>query len=181
MSKHRGFTLIEIIIGIVVIAIVTVVVTAGIGPLFQKTSDPWFQVRASELGQSLMNEVMGHKFDERNNANFRCSSATQECTNPAPPSSFACPAAGNPLPNTDGGETRETFDDVDDFNCVGITTTGISNILGENIDASYYQGFGAEIRVYTAAGNENRLKTIEITIVTPDDQRITFSAARGNW
>ena len=57
MINLRGFTLIEIIIGIVVIAIVIAVVTAGMGPLFRQTVDPWQQVRAAELGQSLMNEI----------------------------------------------------------------------------------------------------------------------------
>ena len=92
MNNTRGFTLIEIIIGIVVIAIVTLVVTAGMGPLFRQSVDPWQQVRAAELGQSLMNEIMARKFDDANTASYRCSaSGPEQCTNP-PNTSASCPA-----------------------------------------------------------------------------------------
>jgi len=53
-NKQTGFTLIELIAGIVVIAIVTLVVTTGLGQLFRQSVDPWQQIRATEVGQSLM-------------------------------------------------------------------------------------------------------------------------------
>lgn len=188
MVTQRGFTLIEIIIGIVVIAIVTLVVTAGMGPLFRQTVDPWQQVRAAELGQSLMNEIMARKFDDANTASYRCGErdpenqsviVTESCTNPPNPTSASCPTVGNPLPHIDNSETRGDFDDVDDFNCVGITTTELSNIFGDDIDADYYRGFSAEIRVYAVV--DDQLKQIDIDVVTPQGERIEFSSLRGNW
>jgi len=175
MNKIRGFTLIEIIIGIVVIAIVIAVVTAGMGPLFRQTVDPWQQVRAAELGQSLMNEVMARKYDEVNTASVRCSEGAGTCTVPA----TTCAGSGNPLPDTDGSETRADFDDVDDFNCLGLNQTGLDNIFGSAIDTDYYKGFTAEIRVSETVPNE--AKQIDIVIVTPQNQRIEFSGVRGNW
>lgn len=180
MVTQRGFTLIEIIIGIVVIAIVTLVVTAGMGPLFRQSVDPWQQVRAAELGQSLMNEIMARKFDDANTASYRCSaSGPEQCTNPPNPTSDSCPTVGNPLPHIDNSETRADFDDVDDFNCVGITTTELSNIFGDGIDANYYRGFSAEVRVYAVV--DDQLKQIDIDVVTPQGERIEFSSLRGNW
>ncbi|RUO75938.1 prepilin-type N-terminal cleavage/methylation domain-containing protein [Idiomarina seosinensis] len=175
MNKTRGFTLIEIIIGIVVIAIVIGVVTAGMGPLFRQTVDPWQQVRAAELGQSLMNEIMARKYDEVNTASVRCSEGAGACTVPE----ATCAGPGNPLPDTDGSETRADFDDVDDFNCLGINQTGLDNIFGNAIDTAYYNGFTAEVRVSETVANE--AKQIDIVIVTPQSQRIEFSGVRGNW
>jgi MSHA pilin protein MshD len=180
MVTQRGFTLIEIIIGIVVIAIVTLVVTAGMGPLFRQSVDPWQQVRAAELGQSLMNEIMARKFDDANTASYRCSaSGPEQCTNPPNPTSASCPAVGNSLPHIENSETRDEFDDVDDFNCVGITTNQLNNIFGDGIDVEYYRGFSAEIRVYSVA--DDQLKQIDIDVVTPQGERIEFSSLRGNW
>lgn len=180
MKHSSGFTLIEIIIGIVVIAIVTLVVTAGMGPLFRQTVDPWQQVRAAELGQSLMNEIIARKFDDANTASYRCSASGPEpCTNPANPTNLSCPAVGNPLPNIENSENRDEFDDVDDFNCVGITTTELSNIFGNDINIDYYEGFSAEIRVY--AISTDQIKQIDIDVLTPQSERIVFTGLRGNW
>jgi MSHA pilin protein MshD len=177
VKQSKGFTLIELVIGIVVIAIVTLVVTAGLGSLFRQTVDPWQQVRAAELGQSLMNDIMARKFDESNTAVLRCSGNAADCTNP--PEALVCPDIGNPLPNTEGNETRSDFDDVDDFNCLGITTTGLSNTFGTSLEEDFYRGFSAEVRVYSV--EDNVIKQIDVVIITPQDERIEFSSQRGNW
>ena len=175
MHNTRGFTLIEIIIGIVVIAIVTLVVTAGMGPLFRQSVDPWQQVRAAELGQSLMNEIMARRFDDNNVGNVRCGEGSVSCTD----SPTDCDGPGNPLPNAEAGETRQTFDDVDDYNCIGINTSGLENIFGDAISSSYYSGFSAEVTVKEVEAN--KLKRIDIVIITPQTDRIAFSGLRGNW
>ena len=174
-KQEYGFTLIELIVGVVAIAIVTLVVTAGMGQLFRQTVDPWQQVRAAELGQSLMNEIMARKFDEVNSAAVRCGEGAGACTTPA----SGCAGPGNPLPNTEGTETREEFDDVDDFNCLGINVTGLENIFGNSIDTDYYAGFNAEVRI--SETEADAVKQIDIVIVTSQNERIQFSALRGNW
>ena len=58
LRRNRGVTLIELIIGIVVLAISLSIITAVLGPLYIKSADPWHQVRAAELGQGLMNEIL---------------------------------------------------------------------------------------------------------------------------
>ncbi|RUO71947.1 type IV pilus modification PilV family protein [Idiomarina ramblicola] len=176
-KKRQGFTLIELIIGIVVIAIVALAVTSGLGLLSRQTVDPWQQVRAAELGQSLMNDIMARKFDANNTSILRCSENTSSCTNPL--ESQVCPDEGEELPNIENGEVRSEFDDVDDFNCLGTTQTDLTNILGDDIEPSFYRGFSAEVRVYSV--EDNVIKQINVVIITPQEQRIEFSAQRGNW
>ena len=57
----RGFSLIELIIGIVVLAIAMLFISAILGPLFVRSIEPWHQVRAAELGNSLMNEILARR------------------------------------------------------------------------------------------------------------------------
>ncbi len=54
-SKGRGFTLIELIVGIVVLSISFSLLTTLILPLSEKSAEQLHQVRAAELGQSMMN------------------------------------------------------------------------------------------------------------------------------
>ena len=67
LKPARGVTLIELIAGIVVLAISLTLITSVLGPLSIKSADPWHQVRAAELGHSLMNEILGKSFDEHSN------------------------------------------------------------------------------------------------------------------
>jgi MSHA pilin protein MshD len=77
---QAGFTLIEVIVGIVVLAIALTLITAVLGPLSQKSTEPWHQVRAAELGHSFLNEVMARSFDEssdRSGGAYRCDAPLQ--------------------------------------------------------------------------------------------------------
>lgn len=171
-SDHRanGFTLIELIAGIVAISIVTLVVTAGLGQLFRQSVDPWQQVRATEIGQGLMNEIMARHFDENTNVGnqyVRCSEGSASCTTPA-----ACPTDGS-TPNAEETQ-RGQFDDVDDYN--GLRLTG-AELSGPS--SNHYNGFEAWVCVSEKAANE--LKRITVSIKTPQDETLEFSAIKGNW
>jgi MSHA pilin protein MshD len=170
-SKHeQGFTLIELIAGIVVIAIVTLVVTTGLGQLFRQSIDPWQQVRATEVGQSLMNEIMARRFDENSNVGnqyVRCSEGSGSCTTPAP-----CPSDGN-TPNAEEAQ-RKQFDDVDDYNGLKLNGAQLSDS-----SPNRYDGFDALVCVTEKATNE--LKRITVTVTTPQNESIEFSAIKGNW
>ncbi|HAS14200.1 MULTISPECIES: type IV pilus modification PilV family protein [Idiomarina] len=169
-NKQTGFTLIELIAGIVVIAIVTLVVTTGLGQLFRQSVDPWQQIRATEVGQSLMNEIMARRFDENSNIGNqyeRCSEGSGSCTTPAP-----CPGDGS-TPNAEEAQ-REQFDDVDDYN--GLRLSG-DELSGSS--PNRYNGFEAFVCV--TEKNANELKRITVTVITPQDERIEFSSIKGNW
>lgn len=169
-KQEDGFTLIELIAGIVVIAIVTLVVTAGLGQLFRQSVDPWQQIRATEVGQSLMNEIMARRFDENSNVGnqyVRCSEGSGSCTTPAP-----CPSDGS-TPNAEEAQ-RKQFDDVDDYN--GLNLNG-AQLSGSS--PNRYNGF--EALVCVAEKEANKLKIITVTVTTPQDESIEFSSVKGNW
>jgi prepilin-type N-terminal cleavage/methylation domain-containing protein len=63
-TKQSGFTLIEIIVGIVVLSISYALLTSLIYPLASQSAAQIHQIRAAELGQSMVNEILGKAFDE---------------------------------------------------------------------------------------------------------------------
>jgi MSHA pilin protein MshD len=175
----KGFTLIEIIVGIVVLAVALVVITSALGPLYKSASNPWHQVRAAELGHSLLNEIMGRSFDEnsdRAGGEFRCGEA----------GFTACSAfCTNAAVNTAEAETRPGYDDVDDFNGLQLSGSDIVGSTGNLALNNLYLGYQASITV-ACAGSEltqpqASVKKITVTITTPTGEAIAFSAYRSNW
>lgn len=169
-KQSKGFTLIEIVVGLVVIAIVTLVVTAGMGSLFRQTVDPWQQVRATEIGQSLMNEIMARRFDENSNVGnqyVRCGEYDAndekiECTLPIN------------LGPDNGESQRKQFDDVDDYHDLRLNGAELSGS-----SPNRYNGFEASVRV--TYKEKDKLKRITVIVTTPQGESIEFSAIKGNW
>jgi MSHA pilin protein MshD len=93
-AADAGFTLIELIVGMVVLAIAILMVSQIMGPMLVRSTEPWHQVRAAELGHSLMNEIMALSFDENSSRGsnlLRCNEAgAATCIASLP----ACPATG---------------------------------------------------------------------------------------
>lgn len=203
-KQQSGFTLIEVIVGIVVLAIALVVITGALGPLYKKSADPWHQVRAAELGHSLLNEIMARSFDEssdRAGSGYRCDATTEPgallCTTPVltggqylfPKDPLSC--AGS------GCEARESFDDVDDFDSFSSDGGSLLNIINTELLQSY-QNYAARVRViydgnhdgvtdscaYNTVAplcNERKAKLITVIVTTPFGEDIAFSAYKGNW
>lgn len=198
-QQQAAFTLIEVIIGIVVLAIALVVITGALGPLYQKSADPWHQVRAAELGHSFLNEVMARSYDEqsdRSGGQYRCDATTEaptavSCTsfNNGPCDSFGPDPIGI-CPGTSTFENREAFDDVDDFHGFNASGDAITNILSSNL-TGLYTGYQVQINVVydgnfnnipNENGAEERLaKRITVTVTTPGGEAFRFSAYRSNW
>lgn len=181
-KRSQGVTLIELIVGIVVLAISLTLVTSVLGPLFIKSTDPWHQVRATELGQSLMNEILAHSFDEnssRSGSLTRCNEA----------GAAACTAAVDF--GTDA-ETRQQFNDVDDFTGLNTLADALAYIDDASVREQYYRNYQVAVNVrYADAGDvtlsagtaitSEQLKLITITVTTPNGEDIQFSAIKGNW
>ncbi|MGI5310592.1 type IV pilus modification PilV family protein [Rheinheimera sp. WS51] len=180
---QQGVTLIELIIGIVVLAISLTLVTSVLGPLFIKSTDPWHQVRATELGQSLMNEILARSFDEnssRSGSLLRCNEA----------GALACTSQANFGP--DGSETRLQFDDVDDFIAVNSLADALAYIDDAGEREKYYRNYQVSVAVRYATAADlslssgaaigaEQLKVITLTVTTPNGEPIQFSALKGNW
>lgn len=181
LKLARGVTLIELIIGIVVLAISLSLITSVLGPLYVKSADPWHQVRAAELGHSLMNEILGKAFDENSNRSgslLRCDEAgAPACTLEA---NFGadCANGGSSCP-AGPFETRSQFDDVDDFNGFDLTGEQISNIFGNDPRMTdIYRSY----RLQVSVSYDNPLtKRVLIQVTTPTGAVIDFAALKGNW
>jgi len=169
-----GFTLVEIVVGIVILAIALLVITGSLGPIYQRSIDPWHQVRAAELGHSLLNEIMARSFDQQSDragGQYRCGENGVSCT--------PCDSLGPE------GETRTSFNDVDDFNNL---TLNDSDILGSEDDlslTSLYLGYSAAVFISCAGSDLNlpneQVKKIQVIVGTPGGDQIEFFAYRGNW
>jgi MSHA pilin protein MshD len=189
VNKPKGFTLIELVIGMVVFSIALVLFTSLIVPQAIRSVDPIFQVRATELGQSLINEIVSKSFDEasdRVGGSVLCSSTVAPlCT------------ASNNFGAEEGAANRENFDDVDDYNNLSESDGNIKNTLNESVTlggVNLYQGFSAAVVVIYddnmdgiddaisgGGGYIGRTKLVTVTITTPNNEEIIFSTFRNNY
>jgi MSHA pilin protein MshD len=185
-----GFTLVESIIGIVVLAISLSILTSLIFPIAEKSADQLHQVKAAELGQSLLNEIQNKAFDEnsdRAGGVVRCSELNQgNCST---------------IMGSEIGESRATFDDVDDYNNLeygGKYSAGdIQNSTGQTLAG--YSGYSLQIIVCNDADYDgdcyiapappgivldseiSTAKLITVNITTPTGYELTFATYRANF
>ena len=112
--RQRGFTLIELIVGLVVTAIALAYLTSVFFSAPQRSVEPLLQIRAAELGQSLMDEIITKAYDEVTPLGGM------------PPCSPCTAAAGL---GPDGGENRSNYDDVDDYHAYCNTAPPYANVV----------------------------------------------------
>lgn len=174
--KQRAFTLIELVIGIVLFGIVMASVTVMITKQARRSVDPMLQIRATELAQSLLNEISGKSFDE---ASTR-SGGLMRCGESGAPT---CTTAADFGAGKDAGETqRRNFDDVDDYHNLRLCNEDLweNQLTGS---AQLYSGYCATINV---AYNNSLLgavnsKVISLTVDLPNGQQLQFSTIRSNY
>lgn len=183
LTRNRGFTLIEMVVGIVVLAIALTMVTSALTTQSALQGNLWHQMRAAELGQTLLSEITSRAFDENSplgNNLQRCDqTGVTACISSIP----ACPTSGVTVATEES--LRSEFDDVDDYHCLVASGSSIQSSLGVGL-ASLYEGY--TVRVFVSyAGTElglasNRAaKRIDVTVENLDGTSLLFSAYRGNW
>ncbi len=170
-ARHSGFTLIEIIIGIVMLSISLAIVSSLIAPAEEKSADNLLQIKAAELGQSLLNDISSRAFahnSDMTGGQFRCNEAGQSaCTEPL---------------GTDGlaEGSRENYNDVDDFD--GYTEK--KDVLGIGLDTSY-SNFIIDVDVQYAGADlglaDKLAKRITVTVTTPLGTEIKFATHKANF
>ncbi len=172
IANQRGFTLIELIVTIVVTAIALTGLGVGLLTASRNSVDPVISMRAATLAQAYLDEILSKRFDEQNGIGgvTRCNEAGQ------PTCSIAMGA--------DTGETRATYDDVDDYN--GLNESPPRDAFGNN--ETLYDGFRVQITVNYDAGfsggfaiPQNAVKKISLRISAPIAGEFTFAAYRGNF
>lgn len=173
--KSKGFTLIELIVGMVVLSLSFSLLITLIFPLSEKSAEQLHQVRASELGQSMMNDILARAFDENSDMTgglIRCGEGTVVCTSVA-------------NLGADNGEIESAlYNDVDDYIDFNFSTE--KNALGEKF-IDLYPGFDLSITVHYSDFSPNESNVIElaklitITVVTPQDFNFVFSFYKANF
>lgn len=185
-KRQQGLSLIELITGIVVLAIALSLITAVLGPLYIKSTDPWHQVRATELGQSMLNDIMARGFDQqspRSGSMLRCGeSGAPACTVQSNDGNW--PAD----PGEQNADNRLRFNDIDDFHNFTANGTVLTNILAEDL-ADVYRNYQLRVSVSYAGAGEvggislaaDQVKLITVTVRTPTGSELQFSSYKGNW
>lgn len=173
--KNRGFTLIELIVGIVVLSISFSLLITLILPLSEKSAEQLHQVRAAELGQSMMNEILARAFDENSDMTgglVRCGESSVVCT------SYVNLGSDN------DETTRALYDDVDDYKDFNFSNE--ANALGENF-SDLYPGYNVDVAVCYSNFTSNCSNTVElaklitITVTTPQDFDFVFAFYKANF
>ncbi len=185
-AQQRGFTLIETIIGIVVLSIAFSIFTTLIYPLANQSAEQVHQIKAAELGQSMINEILGKAFDENSDMSggfYRCGEDQNDDGEIKAADGETCSSA---LQNEES-DKRELFDDVDDYN--GLTS--IEGSLGSDDSlASLYLGYNVNVNVINdsdydgdsdSGDNNYTAKLITVTITTPQDFNFVFAVYRVNF
>ncbi|AAZ25895.1 prepilin-type N-terminal cleavage/methylation domain-containing protein [Colwellia psychrerythraea] len=183
-SKHTsGFTLIEIIIGIVALSISLSIVSTLIAPAEQKSADQIHQVKAAELGQSFLNDISARAFDQNSDMAgglVRCGEPN-DGSNPCTDSGKLGPEDGNDGRPNNGEVKRGLFNDVDDFHNYSEKFTGNDEILAKG-----YNNFTIDIKVIydglsLGLSNNRSAKKITVSVTTPLGTEIQFATHKANF
>ncbi|WP_330961428.1 type IV pilus modification PilV family protein [Photobacterium sp. 53610] len=196
-GRQHGFTLIEGILAIVIMAMAMVMLVSFLFPQTEQSAVPHYQARAAAIGQAAMNEILARKFDEQsdpfNDSVIRCGEAGYTCT----------------PPDLLGGDVSELIsnllnvgaaDDVDDFTgcwgtsaqCAGsglIRLGNLQDLVKVSVaDESDYRNIWLEVQVgYErdafdgAATTVTAQKRIRVLVKTTRYGDYLFTAFRSNY
>lgn len=196
LTRHtqKGFTLVELVVGIVVLAIAMVGMNTMLISQSKDALEPVYRLRASQLGQSIMQDILARAYDQNSDHNggyYRCGeiwgdanlwfdgAAWQTSGTPTP---VACSATYG-LDAGENASQHQNFNDVDDFIVADfMSAVNYGDVLGTAL-ATQYSNYLVKIAVreesITLSGKI--MKRIDVTIKTPSDEEIVFSALKGNY
>ena len=202
IKKVRGFTLIEIIIGIVVLSIA---LTGGLSLLISQVDayrDPLIKEKSVQIAKRVVHEIQIRAYDEKSDIGggiFRCSETVGGI------SLGDCSAEAKYGTDDPGELMLDTLDDVDDFDtaklCLKLLKLSGSYSCSDNnelpvvyffSDAAdeatqkkyndYYAGFLVKIEVVPAqiSGDADSAKKITVTVRQSDGLEIEYSFIKAN-
>ncbi len=205
-NQHKGFSLIETIIFILIIAIALSSIIGVFIYTSRHSADSMLSLRTVELSQALMDEILSKAYDENTPSGGGCVDgfASTNCTSGTTAQALV---AGNF--GTNAGESRNNFDDIDDYHNIaycgaGVTTpdascsggcTTLSDETGADISADY-AGYSVCIRIAFAGTEMNNVvtttgsaitisandaKRIDLILSDPLGARMTFSSYKANY
>ena len=163
---QQGVTLVELVISIVIISIAMVAVLSSFGLSISRSADPLWQNKSLKLAQLYLDEILAKSYDH--------ASPLGGVPHVASPS---CAGLG-----AETGETRATFNDVDDYN--GLVDAPPVSLIGA-LDASYAR-YAVSVTVScdgtdVGASGNSHAKKILVQVTPPDQSPIAFAAYKGNF
>lgn len=177
LTAQSGATLVELIASIVVLGIVLAMLSSMYLTMPGRSAEPVMQIRAAELAQAIIDEILSKRFDENTPiGGVPSCNETATCTSRA---SFG----------TDAGEaSRLDYDDVDDYNQTYCNTpVAVENALA--VQPTGFENFTMQICVeydgnYDGVPDNDvnaKLITVDIFPPTSTNTSIRFVAYRGNF
>jgi MSHA pilin protein MshD len=175
VKSQQGFSLIELIVGLVLTALALAFLSTVFFSAPERSVEPILQIRAAELGQSLMDEIMAKPYDE---------------TTPlggVPPCVTCTSSLG-----AEAGESRGNYDDVDDYDNYCRTSAPYETVKNaQDVTPDNFDNYQMNICViydgnYDGVEDSNQnAKLIMVDIYTPTisgaRQKISFQAYRSNF
>lgn len=170
-DKQKGFTLIESIIAIVLMAFLMIGFSSLLAPQAVLTADTLTQQRGSQLATIIFQEMYSRPFDENNNeASERCIYSTVTGSTPC---SATLGADGNDLDDFDDYDTSGVFVPVQSF---GVGGSGPYQDFQVSIVVEYVDDSWAVVSSATP--------TKQATIIVrkgDNGQQVEFDAYRSNF
>ncbi|USD37272.1 type II secretion system protein [Ferrimonas sp. SCSIO 43195] len=161
IARKHGFTLIEMVVGMVVLAISLVMLSTLMFPQAERAAQGIYQARAAQAGQVVMGELMARQFDS------------------ATPSGGGAVAGLNCTKVTPGTDpTQWLF--LEDFNGY---RGSVDDLLGSSSYDRYRVAIdvGCNTAAVGATAWSGGAKVVTITISAPDGSPYPYQLVRGNY
>ncbi len=169
MRTHNGFTLVELIIYIVILAIGSVSILTAIQTWDSKSSDHLIQKQAINIAESIMDEVNAMPFTLCDPQDFNVLTALtySDCT---------IPQSGlGPAPSTESrGDALDPYDNLFDYH--NWSMTGISYIDNTSIPELANYNSNVFLTPVTISGNAGYL--IRVTVTPPTGIPVVLESFR---
>jgi MSHA pilin protein MshD len=175
LQINKGFTLIELVVGMVVISIAFVMMSTMLFPQAERAAESMHRVRSAELAHSILNEIWGKRYDQNTNSN----GGVPAC-GAVPKPLLGLPAGKKCTKKKDLGaeESRDNYNDVDDYNGLNINSKMLNST---QTYAERYINYQLNVSVIYHEHPDLNRKLITVDVTTPKGEVITYNAIRRNY
>jgi MSHA pilin protein MshD len=150
MRRQSAFTLVEIIVTIIVIGIAATALLSVFSNMIRGSADPVIQQQATTIAEAYLEEIMLRAYDDPQVAESG---------------------------GAEVGETRPTYDDVQDYNSLGTTQVRDQN----NNPIAALSDYQVTVNVNGALLNSVNAMQIDVSVTHPATGVITLSAFRTDY
>lgn len=172
IKSQRGFTLIETIIVIVMVGALMAGMTVMFVENVGNSHKPYLRQKALAVANAYMDEIYTKRWNDNTPIGGGC----------VVTASAACLTAGAPavVAIGDDGETRATYDDVDDYHGLNQSPQNSSGVAMPD-----YSGFTVAVSVTQPGANWNGaaaadVRLIKVDVTSSANETISVSAYRTN-